>query len=325
MSQLQRISHRDLQQRMLDTITHILLRFPRELRDQIYSYLFTYFDSKPINLTYSHLTALDPNFDPAHLLSSRWAGPLLASEMADSFYGLNAFTITSSSPLKETLSFCRWGSGVMPSAFLRRLSVEIIEYISFSCLTSDLDQLFEQGSDMVDRRAKFACLLHIPRLERLELRIQKVWEGPLEIRDLNPLIHQLRQQHPKIQITLAVSFDSLLQEAWDSWEPEFGNDLALAARQAHYFDDFKPAGFSDCTELIDPPTEEDREHVEEFTPHRIMPRTRLATAGLLDEDVATRKMLQGYYACQEPALMRVNLARHWEFWQMLKKSESSLS
>ncbi|KAF2812917.1 uncharacterized protein BDZ99DRAFT_244613 [Mytilinidion resinicola] len=324
MSQPQKISHMELQQRTLDTVIHIFLRFPRELRDQIYSYLFTYSDSQPINLAYSHLTALDPNIDPEHHLSSRWVGPLLASEMADSFYGLNAFAIASSSPLNQTLSFCRWGSGVMPSAFLRQLSVEIIEDSSSNCVTSDSDQSYEQESVADERRAKLACLLHIPRLEKLELRIQKIWEGPLEIRDVNPLIHQLCQQHPRVEIKLAVSFDNLLQEAWDSWEPEFGNGLSLAARQAHYVEEFKPAGFSDCTELIAPPSEEDRKHVEEFTPHMIMPRSRRATAGLVDEDVATRKMLQGHYACQEPALMRVNLERHWEVWQKLKKSESSL-
>jgi hypothetical protein len=314
-----RVSFVALQKRAREVAVHILRRFPRELRDQIYSYLFYYPDTQPISLSHTHLRPLDSKIDPSRYLSAPWVGPLIASETVEIFYGQNAFIVPLSTPLNESLTFCRWDSGTNPSAFIRHLTIELTEDVSFNCrgvtCASGIidDQYYEQLCRPAPRRANLTCLLNLPRLEKLEFRIQKASEGPLELRDINPLLRHLRAARPHLHLSLAVSFDAFLKAEWDEWDYHYGDRLPGLPQQAQEV--FKPAGYSDCSELIAAPSEEDRSYVKEYLPDGVMPQGRRAQPGMLNESVGTRLALQACYACQEPALMRVKLERHWEFWQ----------
>lgn len=158
---------------------------------------------------------------------------------------------------------------------------------------------FEEGVSK-HKRALYSSLLQVPHLERLELRIEKAFEGPLEARDFSPILYQLHKIRPNIRVTVSISFDALLSHAWcnESWS---SNDE----------DPFVPAGSSDCTVLFDAPSDEDRAYVAEFLVDEDMPRGREAVRGLLDESLGGRKLLQAYYAVHEPSLFKVDMEIHW--------------
>lgn len=319
--------YQSLEHEPLKAAAERLLVLPREIRDEIYSYIFHSDDT--LTLPYDGLE---------FYLRAQWVGSQIAAEAAITFYGINKFHVELGTPLADALETCHRGSGVVPLEVIRHLEIDLREDLDIASLPkddgepsedlklidkyvldngdiTDYDAVYEILSDPSEQRAALACLLAMPRLTALSFRVIKSYDAPLELRDINPLIRQLRILRPQIKIEVSVTYDALLKTAWEDWDDE---ESWLPARHQRYDEIFSMAGFSDVSELIREPSEEDRAHVKEWLPDGKMPNDRKAVQGLLDQTASHRRTLQGEYACQEPQLMRVLLEKHWEVWKKME-------
>jgi hypothetical protein len=279
----------------------LMLTLPRELRDLIYFYIVVE-DDLPLDVTATELQA------PLHHSG-------ISAEWLEAIYTHRICSVTFSDPgmiRTKMVPHNIWGTHPQHKRFIRRLIVNVTE--------SPL--LFPNDHEHIERmctiekpevRQEWTELLVLPRLESLRINMQKQHGSVFNYANFNPILYQLREQRPRLDITFHISFDTLLGREWN-------NELALhAGRQPGWTpnddDLYVPMGFANVTELIEPPTDKDREYVEAYLPECTDPGSRTIVGGLLDETSINRRLLAQHYVVKEPELLRVLMAKQYAVYK----------
>jgi hypothetical protein len=170
-------------------------------------------------------------------------------------------------------------------------------------------------------RLEWEKLLDPTHLQDLAIYMQKAQNSSLNTLDFGPILYSLRAKHPNINITFFLSFDTIIQSHLDEWK------RAMLENGNNYLDPdaepYRPMGYVDMSDLIAPPTQEDRNYVQEHLPEYVntaggMPAHRNIGSGLLDETPASRRELAKHYAVKEPALLRCLMRDHYDVYRKLQ-------
>jgi hypothetical protein len=133
-----------------------------------------------------------------------------------------------------------------------------------------------------------------------------------------------------MKISLSVSFDTLLETAWNDprWRGprtrgnafgRFAGGSLVAGVPPETEDAYEPMGFVNASHLIEPPDEEVRSYVAQYLPEHKMPPPRPIGQGLLDHTPTGRRVLATHYITREPDLLRVEMQEHYEVYLKYEK------
>lgn len=289
------------------------LNLPRELRDLIYAEVFR--DSAPV---------------PLEDVQIRLAGfPLLApngivqnmtSETVEAFYTHSTFKISIAEPQPGKV-LCTIGGSMFPQyeKFIRKLVVHAEEALLWDSTTLEHVERNCRGGNQ-RTRARWETLLQLPRLEQLAICLQKQGNDRFCWADFSPVLCELRERLPKLQISFSISFDTLLERYWS--DPMWDNHIEPGNVEGLPYD---PMGFVDVTELIQPPTKEDFTYVKDYISDDKETRGQDIVRGLLDEMAPHRRALAMHYLVKEPALLRVRMLEHYEVYKRMRREARSFS
>ncbi|KAF2129591.1 hypothetical protein P153DRAFT_22269 [Dothidotthia symphoricarpi CBS 119687] len=275
-----------------DLLGYYFLKLPRELRDLVYFYLVT--DSSPIVVTDVVLQPIIPH-------------PTLAAEVLEATYTYNTFETTISHDA-ENASRNIWKQQAKYTKYIRHVIINTTEVGINLDACSDGSALERMEYDCTVRRPHirkpWEDLLELPRLESLVINLQKRESAVFDWANFSPILYELRARLPQLHTTFNVSFDDILRVRWEdeSW-----------ADPVPYI----PMGFIDVSEMIAPPSDDDRKYVEKHLPNMRTTVSRDAVRGLLDESRAQRRSLGQYYVVKEPALLRLRMAEHYQVYKGL--------
>lgn len=277
-------------------LTSLLLRLPRELRDQIYTQALAH--PSPINLGTS---------PSEHIPALLWKDPILRADVLPTYHATNTFWLyLDDAYLPPPGGLWSIYSPIIP-ANLRKFIVRCRE--SSSPVTTPREYETMQRSSAA--RLRWTALLALPRLTSLAVCVQKAYDAQLFAMDIGPVLHHLRTLRPRLTLSVHLSFDDHLQAVWDDDIDPLGDSLENSVA-------YRKMGYVDVTDLFDPPTDEDRAYVDEYLPERTVVHSRSAIAGMLDETPANRRLLARHYAVKEPALFRVLM---WEQFEVYMEYE----
>ncbi|KAF2631139.1 hypothetical protein BU25DRAFT_224969 [Macroventuria anomochaeta] len=295
------------------------LRLPREMRDLIYVELYS--DSSLIPLEDVQVGLAGPALLATE---NQKLDPILAPEILEAFFTHSTFSVTfppCSIILPDPCDVIHsrpadWNLHPHYGKYIRKLVVHaeeanLDETISLEALES------ECSKEWRPIRVHWERLLKLPRLEQLNIRLQKRANEHFCWGDFSPILIRLRERLPKLQIALSISFDTMLEEFWSDaiWEnnTEPGNVVE---------EPYDPMGFVDVTELIEPPTEEDTAYVQENLSGNLETWGQDILRGLLDETAPQKRALALHYAVKEPALLRVRMKEHYEVYKRMRTAEA---
>ncbi|KAF2736166.1 hypothetical protein EJ04DRAFT_511289 [Polyplosphaeria fusca] len=287
-------------QEPLQRTSSLLLDLPREIRDTIYAFVFE--DPTPSILDEGRLHKIT---NPAH------SNAIVASEALEAHYiHVPQVIFIHPNEMLPSSPFPSWTThSFIPS--IRHLVVSAEE--TGSRFFSDIDafNMYEIAHAKSCSRRLWETLLKFERLSTLEIRMQKRTPASLFTHDFGPVVYALREFHPGLKIAFSVSFDDFLEYIWV--EPHWSEEQVR----------FKRAGFTDASELLDPPSDEDRAYVAKYLPDHLrlqtMPNGRNIEEGLLDLNVKDRRALAKHYIVQEPQLLRMLLAEQWRVYQKMNR------
>ncbi|CAO2654751.1 Nn.00g114840.m01.CDS01 [Neocucurbitaria sp. VM-36] len=276
-----------------DTLGHHFLSLPRELRDLIYPYIVTKDD--PI-----YLAATDTQLNIRNAT--------ISAELLEAVYTHNTFVVSFSHSVHsqdENASASIWGDQPQYKKYIRNIIVEASEV---KLEETELPQLERECTvTRPEVRKEWLELLELPRLERLTINMQKGSSKKFCWANFSPVLYQLRSTLPKLQITFNISFDNLLEFHWyDPVWQSANNPVAIY---------YHPMSFVDVSELIERPSEDDKQYVELFLTKRNETTSRDAVAGLLALSPEDKRTLGRHYVVKEPALLRVLMEDHWEVYK----------
>lgn len=286
-----------------------LFRLPRELRDLIYTEVFS--DSVPIPLedvraTLAALPLLAPDGNVQGILP----------EVVEAFYTHSTFEVSVSRP-QASESRCAIGGSMFPQyeKEIRKLIVHAEEELLLPEPTlENLEWCLQAGWH--ETRVLWASLLQLTRLEKLTVRFQKHAHDRLFWADFSPILYELRERHPKLQLSFGLSFDNLLEQYW--YDPFWTNCDQLGNLVEKPYD---PMGFVDVMELFEPPTDEDYAHVQEHE-HLMQDKDTHGQdilRGLLDEVASQKRALAIHYVVKEPELLRVRMMEHYDIYKRMAR------
>jgi hypothetical protein len=287
-------------------------KLPRELRDLIYAEFFA--ESKP-----TALEDVEPIPAGVALLVHEGStlNPDLTSELLEAFYTYTVFHVTFPNSNNATNVYVpiNWGPHPQHRQYIRNLIVHAQE-TQFHISNIPLEA-FENHclNESCRARADWECLLKLSRLEELTIRLQKCDTSQFVWAHFSPVLIHLREKISKIRITFSVSFDMMLERVWD--DPFWENFTEPGDIGEHSYD---PMGFVDMTELIAPPTAEDKIYVQEHLAEEQQTLSRDFVRGLLDETAAQRRALAIHYAIREPELMRVRMMEYYEIYKKTREA-----
>ena len=298
-----------------DMFKERFLRLPRELRDLVYANVYD--NSAPVPM--EHIDS-----DPAILILFETNGhevdPEYRAEILEAFYTHSTFVVTFLDPQHQTREdwHVQWSPYPQYHKYIRNLEIHAQE--SNLGPTVDLENIEHDCLGGLGlRRSYWERLLELPRLEKLTIRLQKRHNSHFVWADFSPVLIQLRERLPNIQIAFYVSFDTLLERYWSDpiWEnnTEPGNEVELP---------YDPMGFVNVTELVEAPTEEDVKYVQENCPELKDASGRDILIGLLDEFAPQRRALALHYVVKEPAFLRVRMMEHYELYKDWKASRAKV-
>ncbi|KZM25876.1 uncharacterized protein EKO05_0009159 [Ascochyta rabiei] len=288
-----------------DTFKDRFLRLPRELRDLVYANVYA--DSAPVDMgtidadptSMALVTSQGHQLDPEH-----------AAEVLEAFYTHNTFNVTF--PDGDVITRT-WPIPLSPHPqyhkYIRTLNVYAREAdISPTASLRAIENRYKDVTFL--RRVHWESFLGLPRLERLNIYLQKRHSQYFSWADFSPVLIELRQRLPRLQLTFSISFDTLLERYWSDpiWEnyTEPGNVVETP---------YDPMGFVDISELIKAPTEEDVQYVQEHCSEQKGSPGRDILTGLLDETAPQRRALAVHYVVREPSLLRVRMMEHYETYK----------
>jgi hypothetical protein len=240
----------------------------------------------------------------------------LREEALEAFYKINTFKLNLPSDPQSNFSDA-WGSNPHSKMHIRHLIVSCNE-----CCSSFSDfHGYEQKLWAYYPRQRWAQFLEMPHLQSLTINMQKACEGNIFTLDFSPVIYHLRTLRPSLTLTFNISFDAITEYLWKDPREEYANFHLAVSSMYNYdiYDNSDPAhyefmGFIDVSDLIMPPTEEDKSYVAEYLADRRMPPAISIEQGLLSETPANRRVLGKHYVVKEPALLRVLMQEHYEVY-----------
>jgi hypothetical protein len=291
----------------------LLLTLPRELRDEIYKYTLIF--STPIPIKAPHFSGISPGF---------WKHNTLDVEAVEAFYSINTFTLDLEADPSHALSE-HWGPHPHMKEHICHLSVMCGERFSTKTASE-----YEQTNWSTRDRRRWTQLLELPRLKTLTINMQKLHESTLFTMDFGPILYKLRGTRPGIKTTFNISFDTKLQSVWDDpmWQQLNPNPRPVAVSSSSRFLDptpnrYQKMGYIDASDIVAPPSDEDKEYVEEYLPQKKLPPVPGAGLGLMSESVANRKVLAKHYLTREPALLRVLMEEHYHIYLKMEKEREA--
>jgi hypothetical protein len=283
-----------------------LLHISRELRDLIYFYI-VHDDDSPLDITkVGDLVPVDQ--------------PTISAEWLEAIYTQRVLRVTFSTPefLRDGLvSTSPWGPYPQHLHSIRHLIISAPEARFHEPNLEDLEHHCTIAKPEV--RQEWNDLLSLPRLETLTIELQKSNHNTFTWANFSPIVYYLREHHPKLDIRLHISFDQILKAKWEVlslMDPVNGGWILQS-------DPYLPMGFVDVTELIEPPTDEDREYVKEHLPGSTDVGARGIYRGLLDETPESRRLLALHYVVKEPALLRVLMEEHYEIYKRVSRQDGA--
>jgi len=298
----------------------LLLRLPRELRDQIYKQVLTVEQPLPIRDAYAH-----------QIFSIFWKQPTLLAEALEIFYKVNTFVLDLEVDEQASPSET-WGPYPHVKQHIRSLVVHCKERTHTSPERAPIigvyhTEIEKQYRTSHDRR-RWEQLLEIPALQKLNINMQKTSTHMLSADDFGPIVYELRARNPAFQVDFLISLDDMLKDLWNApWWQQF-NHAPILTRVTGPADDvadsYQPMGYTDVSYLMEPPSEADLQHVAEYFPEEgAVSRPRLvqqfAPMGLLDEEPHHRRQLAGSYIVREPELFRCLMNDRYETYKKIRQ------
>lgn len=287
------------------------LRLPRELRNQVYADVYR--NSPPVPME-----SIETSPASTALLTAESNTDVdLTAELLEAFYTHSTFSVTFSDLHDIKTAAARpvcWGPYPQYLRHIRELIVcaqETTVGNNFVIEEFEKKRLYLEPKG----RAEWERLFHLPRLERLTVKLQKREHLFFCCADFSPVLVHLRESLPKLQVAFSISFDTLLERYW--YDPIWENNTQPGFVQEK---PYAPMGFVDMTELIGPPTEEDYAYVQEYLPREREIFGRDILRGLLDETPAQRRALALHYVAKEPALLRVRMMAHYEVYKTIRRT-----
>jgi hypothetical protein len=283
----------------LDQFTPHILQLPRELRDLIWAY--TVKQDSPIAIT--------ENVLPVDI-----ADTTIREELQEAAYIYNTLIVTLSDPdtiMDSTAAPNIWGIHPQCKRHIRKLIFEVMENAMYDDHAALLTREHERAVSQSWTRKQWANLLELPRLENLTINMQKPATTQFAWTVFSPILIQLRKSKPNVCITFNISFDNILERAWNDEIWDVGDDTGDA--------EYQPMGFVDMSELVELPTHEDRAYVEEYGFDIRNMSTRLVVQGLLTQSTADKRRLAIHYVVREPQVLKVLMEKHYEVYKMVKK------
>lgn len=274
----------------------LLLSLPRELRDDIYAdalwlpYL--------VELAQPTLLQWIPPVLQGH--------PILLAESLEALYKINTVTTN----LADDFFAGSTSVFAQAKAHIRTLVVHCDE--TSSVVQTTLEAHEELMRTHVDR-LRWEQLYEMPHLQELRIYMKKTRDATLDTHDFGPVLYELRARRPGFKITFHLTFDTILKSYWDS-------PIWTVGETSHQYEWM---GYVNMSDLIEPPTDEDREYVDkymyEYWEDKVMPPNRSIKIGLLDESPVHRRTLARNYAVKEPALLRLHTAEHYKVYKSCRE------
>jgi hypothetical protein len=284
------------------------LDLPRELRDRVY--FFIIYDEEPLDLT-----NLSIQFPLSH--------STVSSEWLEAVYTHRVCRVTFSDPellRRGQIEHSIWGPSPQHKRLIQRLIVNVSE-VSLAQRENLEDYEYDCVVENPEIRQEWLELLDLPRLETLKIEMQKTCNILCSWANFSPILCQLREETPKLNIEFHVSFDKILRAQWEEYMVRDALDGEDASEDGSY----KPMGFANVSDFIASPTAEDREVAMLIMGSSAgsgpwVDHTRVdITRGLLDETPEGRRQLAPFYIVKEPALARVLIAEHYEIYKRLRR------
>lgn len=278
---------------ILNQIINNILRLPRELRDLICAHVVT--TDRSINFIETSIQLNVKN-------------EVIRQELWEAIYTHNTISLDFSDvqQLKHGHVRDNWGPHPQLRHCIRKLEVYALESPLHE---TDLELLEHKCTSLQpSARAEWAEILELPRLENLSIYLQKQHASRLSWANFSPVAYELRASRPNITVSFNVSYDQLLKQFWDS-DPAPGQS------------DYEYMNFVDVSDLLEPPSEEDREYKEKYWQDNAPIIGRDAMAGLLSENASNKRILAKHYVVIEPSFLRVAMAEHYEIYKKAQAGE----
>ncbi|KAF2810371.1 uncharacterized protein BDZ99DRAFT_476542 [Mytilinidion resinicola] len=267
----------------------MLLALPLEIRDQIYSHLYT--RSEVIHIQYPDSNTLNGRMLPGDAyfyMNAAVVAPQIALEAAKVFYHSNSFSLETPNAehISRFLSTDHYGSSVQPASILRRIAIDLKDVRHYSSgydtptgpeppgeFEKELRQDMAIRPTAYNHRHLEAPLLAMPELCVLDVSIEKSSEGHL--RPLAPLFKKLRRRGVRVRVILKwkqyrrpsyelfeVPGRVILKER--EWEEKDESPNSVSDDDDAWVDNAAiPKECADISRLFDNPTDKDWELVRE--------------------------------------------------------------
>jgi hypothetical protein len=271
----------------LDQLTGRILQLPRELRDMIWAY--TVQQDEPINITN---TTINLNASNTTILA----------ELREAAYTHNTLIVTFPDSRQGNSLSSIWGAYPEYKRHIQSLIAEVRELPGYpkDLLTWER----ENACSLTSLRKYWNQLLSLPRLESLTINMQKSSTRQFSWPVFAPVLCRLRSSLSKLHLTFNISYDNLLKNRWEMGDIVFDEE-------------YDPMGYVDITELFKPPSQEDKQYVEQHYRGRRESIERDATGSLL-LDTEDRRALATQRLLKEPELKRVMIEEHYEIFKRVE-------
>ncbi|KAF1996210.1 hypothetical protein P154DRAFT_580138 [Amniculicola lignicola CBS 123094] len=187
-----------------------LFALPREIREKIYSYLYTrpqpkenYFELEFPDIDVRH--SMLPR-DPFLYLHANIIDPAIAAEAAQVMYDTNNFRAVigySHQPFAQFLRTDHYGSGVVPRDIIRRMHMTLDKGIYTPRYVKELSHKEFEACDYNGRdriRGSVSTLLEMSQLRLLHLHIINFYASPKVVRNVSPIIKRLVENGVRVRV-----------------------------------------------------------------------------------------------------------------------------
>ncbi|KAF3044490.1 hypothetical protein E8E11_003609 [Didymella keratinophila] len=300
------------------TFTERLFGLPKELRELIYAEVFN--DSLSVPLEYG---GISPAGKALLALGKRPLDPDFEKDVFKAYYTYSTFNVrfpshrdVSCKVTAYSIPRCSCSIQWLPEPRFCQYVRTLVIHSQESGIDSSVGRnaktmhAFEDLHSKRHFRRCFEQLSSLPRIEQLTINLQKHNNEQFCWAIFTPILASLRERSSKLQVSLNVSFDALLEAYWT--DPIWENTTEPGNVIEHPYDSM---GFVDITELIEPPTAEDIAYVQEHCSGQLMTPGRDILRGLLDETASQRRALAVHYVVKEPSLLRVRIKEHYHAYK----------
>ncbi|KAF2855775.1 hypothetical protein T440DRAFT_162743 [Plenodomus tracheiphilus IPT5] len=292
--------------------TNDLLRLPRELRDLIYTELC--YGKSVYEMSDS---IIEPTI----------TSPRLRQELLETFFSVTTCSIHHANFLAVLNEIVQrvngwtfpvpsniWGAQAAYKPYIRRLEVNAMET---ELKETELLRLERECTiHRPEVRAEWAELLGCTSLQHLTIMWDKTSPTQFHWASFSPILYELRDRLPGLEIRFSVGYDTMLEEAWGDTVYDDGTTI-------HYYPKYELCYGVTVTNLVEPPSEEDRVYVERYCQRKLEVKGRHAIEGLLTEEPEQRRLLIPHYVVKEAALARVLMEEHYQVYKICRDMQAN--